>query len=131
MMQDESVRISKGPDATYRSLAAKLWFKHVVVLGLLALLQPAMAVKLHFTKNEGNGKVVYSVADAKVDLPPPPEGTILIGVLSSCHNALRRVNIRSTWANFPGTSCAVYRFVYVIVCFNVSLLLRRQHDGLF
>jgi hypothetical protein len=85
----------------YHAVWSKLLLVAVVVLS--ALQPTAVAVKLHFTKNEAKGKVVYSVADVKVDMPPPPAGTVLVVCLSGCHNTVRRVSIRSTWAKFPGT----------------------------
>jgi hypothetical protein len=47
---------------------------------------------------------VFSVADATVDVPPPPEGSILVVCLSACHNTGRRVAIRNTWGKFAGKS---------------------------
>jgi hypothetical protein len=82
----------------------------LVTTVVLNTLQPvAFAVKLHFTKIDTNGTVVYSVADANVDLPPPPEGRVLVGCLSSCHNTLQRLNVRNTWGKFPGNW--VLRFI--------------------
>ena len=86
-----------------------------VIVSMLCIVTPADSVKLTFTKNEGSGKKVFSVEDATDDAPTPPEGTIIIAALSTCHNTLRRVAIRNTWAKFPGWLCPLRSFSSVLL----------------